>query len=731
MAKETKIIEINVNAATAIDQIAQLQQKIDTLTTSQKANKKATEDERIAYASNTAQLREYRKQLNSLVVETANEMRAGAQKLGYLQQLEASVSNLEKAYYRLSKAELEGTKGATILKNLKEQRAELQNAQAAYGKYTMNVGNYASATNMLAINLGQVMKEIPNFAISARIGIMSLTNNLPMLAEAFKAVRVQQKAMIAEGKAVPSMFSLISKSIFGLTGVMSIAMVLLQVFSDDIINAAKSLFGFGKEAEEAERKQEAFNRSIERNKLLLLESAEIQNLYATNHADRVKNILDAEKKAWDEGYGRELDALRRNKSVGIKFNKERLAELEKMELEYFEKNAKLESDYRIAKERDKVEADEKAKKDAEKKQLENDKLTKERFNKEYEAFKLNEELKLANYENSLKVIKELEDSFGKESNDARQKRLIDFITASAKSLETYNKQIQDEDDRSIEEMIRNRQTLLNYESEFANMQVAIAEMRGEETYNKQVEALQKEKEAAVFEAKIKGQEIYQIEEYYESLKSNLRKEMVNSQLSSIASMFGSLSDMMEQDSVASKIAATAQATINTYLGATAAFAQTPGGIITKSLAASAAIVSGLASVKKIWEVKTDVPKNSAADSAKTKSTVTEKFHTGGVAGSTPDSPQRSEEITRTLLTTERVLSPQQTSIFDSLVAKVSAMGGSNAIVSGAAQVTSDVDRMYVAMSKALRDMPPPVMTWQEFERQQDRQRRLKNNAIIK
>ena len=731
MAKETKIIEINVNAATAIDQIAQLQQKIDTLTTSQKANKKATEDERQAYASNTAQLREYRKQLNSLVVETANEMRAGAQKIGYLQQLEANVSNLEKAYYRLSKAELEGTKGASILKSLKEQRAELQNAQAAYGKYSMNVGNYASATNMLAINLGQVMKEIPNFAISARIGIMSLTNNLPMLAEAFKAVRVQQKAMIAEGKAVPSMFSLITKSIFGLTGVMSIAMVLLQVFSDDIINAAKSLFGFGKEAEEAERKQEAFNRSIERNKLLLLESAEIQNLYATNHADRVKNILDAEKKAWDEGYGRELSALRRNKAVGIKYNKERIAELEKMELEYFEKNAKLESDYRIAKERDKVEADDKAKKDAERKQKEDENIRKEQFNKEYEEFKLNEELKLANYENSLKVIKELEDSFGKESNDARQKRLIDFITASAKSLETYNKQIQDEDDRSIEEMIRNRQTLLNYESEFANMQVAIAEMRGEETYNKQVEALQKEKEAAVFEANIKGQEIYQIEEYYESLKSNLRKEMVNSQLSSIASMFGSLSDMMEQDSVASKIAATAQATINTYLGATAAFAQTPGGIITKSLAASAAIVSGLASVKKIWEVKTDVPKNSAADSAKTKTTVTEKFHTGGVAGSTPDNPQRSEEITRTLLTTERVLSPKQTSIFDSLVAKVSAMGGSNAIVSGAAQVTSDVDRMYIAMSKALRDMPSPVMTWQEFERQQDRQRRLKNNSIIK
>ena len=749
MAKETKVIEINVNAATAIDQIAQLQREIDNLTLSQKNNKKETDIQRQAYASNTAQLREYRKQLNSLVVETANEMRAGAQKLGYLQQLEASVSNLEKAYYRLSKAELEGTKGTTILKNLKEQRAELQTAQAAYGKYSMNVGNYASATNMLAINLGQVMKEVPNFAISARIGIMSLTNNLPMLAEAFKAVRVQQQAMIAEGKAVPSIFSLITKSIFGLTGIMSIAMVLLQVFGEDIIKAVKNLFGFGKAAEEAAAKQEMLNRAIDRNKMATLEAAEIQNLYTKSHAERVKNVLDAEKKAWNEGFGRELDGLKRNKAVGIKYNKERLAELEKMQLEYFDKIAKLESDLRVAQERDKIDAIEKEKQDLEKQQSERKKriekekqdlekqqserarILKERFDREYEEVKKNEDLKTAYYESSLEIIRDLEESFGKESVSARQKRLIEFATQSAKIIETYNKQVESEDDRSISEMIQNRQTYLDYQAQFAAMEVQIAEMKGNATYEKEVSALQREKEAAIFEAKSKNQATYQIEEYYEALKSNLRQQMIDSQLSSLASMFGSLSDMLKQDSIASKVAATAQATINTYLGATAAFAQTPGDVFTKTLAATAAVVAGLANVKKIWAVKTDVPKNQAAESAKASGTSTVKFHSGGVAGSTPDSPQRSEEITRTLLTTERVLSPQQTSIFDSLVAKVSAMGGSNAIVSGAAQVTSDVDRMYVAMSKALRDMPAPIMTWQEFERQQDRQRRLKNNAIIK
>ena len=97
---------------------------------------------------------------------------------------------------------------------------------------------------MLGINLGQVMKEMPNFAISARIGIMSLTNNLPMLAESIKAVRVEQLAMIEAGKKAPSMIKLFASSIFGLTGIMSILMVLLQLYSKEIIafisNTSKS-----------------------------------------------------------------------------------------------------------------------------------------------------------------------------------------------------------------------------------------------------------------------------------------------------------------------------------------------------------------------------------------------------------------------------------------------------------------------------------------------------------
>lgn len=166
-----------------------------------------------------------------------------AKKVGYINELRLSVDRLEQEYYQLTKAELENVNvGGKMLNELKEKRSELSNLQAAYGKHNLNVGNYSSATKMLGINLGQVMKEMPNFAISARIGIMSLTNNLPMLAESIKAVRMEQQALAAEGKTTQSMIGMIGKSVFGLTGIMSLLMVAFQIFGPQIADFIKDLF---------------------------------------------------------------------------------------------------------------------------------------------------------------------------------------------------------------------------------------------------------------------------------------------------------------------------------------------------------------------------------------------------------------------------------------------------------------------------------------------------------
>lgn len=243
--------------ALMVEKLAALEQK-----TAEAKNKAAVAEEK----RNTELLRAQRLQQlldNQQSAAEAKRTKAAQDQTGYLNSLKAQVKDLTDQYMRLSEAEYKnakngtaGTLGATVIENLKKQRIELAQAEQAYGNYTKNVGNYSSANKMFGINIGQVLKEIPNFAISARIGIMSLTNNLPMLAESFKMVRDEQKALrIEQQKLVDagkmqasemtktaSVWKLIAQGIFSLTGVMSILMVVFQAFGPAMIEWTSNLF---------------------------------------------------------------------------------------------------------------------------------------------------------------------------------------------------------------------------------------------------------------------------------------------------------------------------------------------------------------------------------------------------------------------------------------------------------------------------------------------------------
>jgi hypothetical protein len=109
-------------------------------------------------------------------------------------------------------------------------------------------------------------------------------------------------------------------------------------------------------------------------------------------------------------------------------------------------------------------------------------------------------------------------------------------------------------------------------------------------------------------------EEYLIKQKYAAYAKNLAREEQSSKLAIYGDFAGSLASLFGENTKVARIAAVAQATINTYLGATAAFTYTTGGIITRSLAAGAAIATGLASVKKILSVKSGLPGDSGGSS---------------------------------------------------------------------------------------------------------------------
>lgn len=121
-----------------------------------------------------------------------------------LQTSEAGSYNALAAQYGLNVIELNKYSQAQIdasvrLKTMQDNtyklREEMAKLKAATNDNTLRVGEYERALGGTAkksnnayfqtFQLTQVMRELPNFAIDARVGFMAISNNLPMLAEGF------------------------------------------------------------------------------------------------------------------------------------------------------------------------------------------------------------------------------------------------------------------------------------------------------------------------------------------------------------------------------------------------------------------------------------------------------------------------------------------------------------------------------------------------------------------
>ena len=153
----------------------------------------------------------------------------------------------------------------------------------------------------------------------------------------------------------------------------------------------------------------------------------------------------------------------------------------------------------------------------------------------------------------------------------------------------------------------------------------------------------------------------------------------------------------------------------------------PGGSAGIILSAMAGL-TGVAQVAAIASQPLPVPPSGSTGNASI-STTSEKFHTGTYR---PASPNEEKEITRTLLTTERVLSPAQTGIFDSILSRMQSYGGAGAITNGVG-VRQSLDAMMMerAFTNALTKMPAPRMGWDEFTNQAQRQAQLRANKVLR
>lgn len=140
-------------------------------------------------------------------------------------------------------------------------------------------------------------------------------------------------------------------------------------------------------------------------------------------------------------------------------------------------------------------------------------------------------------------------------------------------------------------------------------QRAIEEENITSDFERETLRLEQQYQMEVAAAEKVGADVTLIEAKYAQIREKREKELVNAKLQMTADIAGQISNIMGQESAAGKVFALAQATINTYLGASKAIAQ--GGIWGVAQAAIV-IAAGLKQVASIVKVKEDVPKTNTS-----------------------------------------------------------------------------------------------------------------------
>ena len=145
----------------------------------------------------------------------------------------------------------------------------------------------------------------------------------------------------------------------------------------------------------------------------------------------------------------------------------------------------------------------------------------------------------------------------------------------------------------------------------------------------------------------------------ENVKKNTQEQIdaKNKELQAIANSLGTLSDLLGKETEAGKLAATAQALINTYLGISQALTDKTLPTFAKIIAAASVAATGLAAVNKIQGVNTNVPKYA------------EGGIVSGVGSSTLDN------IPAMLSNGESVINSTSTSMFRPLLSAINEAGG--------------------------------------------------------
>lgn len=98
-----------------------------------------------------------------------------------------------------------------------------------------------SSFNGLGHSINQLSRELPAFAVSANVGFMALSNNIPMLADEINKLKAQNLELTKSGKQAIPVWKSLTGALFGWQTLLSVGVTLLTLYGGKIFEWVKGM----------------------------------------------------------------------------------------------------------------------------------------------------------------------------------------------------------------------------------------------------------------------------------------------------------------------------------------------------------------------------------------------------------------------------------------------------------------------------------------------------------
>jgi myosin heavy subunit len=583
---EKVILSVEIDQSEALKKSAALSKEIKDLTEANKALAKSGKDTSVEYQENARLAKSLTDQKRSLDRQIDQSVKAFNAETGSIKQLRAEVSILTDQYNSLSAEERDNSSiGKDLQATIKGKTDRLKELEGAIGDNRRNVGNYRDALQgmvsefeVAGINIGSVIQNFKTFEqgvqdsgikMNSFNGILK-ANLIGVLITLFAGLIAAMTRFKPVADKVEQVFSGINAAVNAVVGsLINVGNGLIKIakgeFSQGINEIRTAFDGLGESiktayqagAEFAELQQEIDDQTRETSITNSKLNKEIDKLLLQS---RNRTLSEQERlKLLDKASKLETQALANSLAVA---NKER--ELSQKKYDEAVRTKQLNDEIENARAASIVKI------------------------YELESQSINLQEKISNRRDALL-----------QEQAQNQQKLLEAAKKASEELAAFDKFYTDYTAKIIQESIEKELADLEAASQY---KVSLTEQEANDIL--EIRKLSNE-EIATIAGKSRDEQIKYINQI-KSAELEAQKVKAEAALSSVSTIIGALNQLSAnsgQNAEFAKTLSIAQATINTFEGATKAFAQGgPLGFIT----GAAVIAAGLANVARI--VETDIPK---------------------------------------------------------------------------------------------------------------------------